>query len=592
MILKITNKRNARIIGWLVGGILVASVIGLPREIHNVVHASSVFSISFFCVLAGVFGACTLYRRIIKITVVDLFVLCCLIGYIGHLSYLNTLWNTGGICLLILYLVVRIKRLLSYHCIYYSAMIALSILSAWGYLQYFEIVESYHSLFAITGPYHNPGVLGGIMSFLLSIILGGAILMLPVLCQNNKAFCIVCFSVVVSLPVFILTYARAAWLALIMAILYVYYIKNKSVLVRKKFIYLSCFIGCMIVLVCFLYWLKPLSASGRLLVWKVSGQMIKDKPFTGFGRNGFEANYLYYQAEYMQTKASDDEKYVAGNIHHAFNEPIRIAVEHGMVGLIFYALFVLLVLRLPTRNSIAAHIAKSAILAIIVWGMFSYPNQVFIMMVILALSCAILLKQYSRIAVWSYCKVMIPVRSFRCFFLLLSLLATILLCRYYDLYRDIYVYQKSVRLEEEIKNPVRIRQFHEKLLTDVSISLFYAYILQKGQSERELMEVIHFLEKTYPTPSLFIRKGEFLQQSHCFFEAETAYTLASAMVPTKQKARYKLALLYYQIGRKAEAINIASTLLNEKVKNYSFETYEMHQELKKILLLSETDIFQ
>lgn len=592
MISIFVNKKGADIISWTIGGVLVASVIGIPNEIHSVVHTSAIFSISFVCLLVGVLSACCLYRQAVKVTVVDLFVLGCLIGYIGNLSRLNTLWNVGGICLLTLYLVVRLVRGLNYHYVYYSAMMALTILSVWGYLQYFGVTASYHSLFTITGPYHNPGVLGGIMCFLLSIIICGSIPMLSLLHKSKRAFCMVFFVIVFSLPAFIMTYARAAWLALIMAVLYMCYTKYKSVLVGKKIVCLFCLIGCMMTFVCFLYWLKPVSASGRLLIWKVSMQMIKDRPLTGFGRNGFEANYLYYQVDYIQTKASAQEKYVAGNIHHAFNEPIRIAVEHGTVGLILYTLFVLLILRLPTKNSIAAHTAKSLILAIMVWGMFSYPNQVFVMMAMLVLSCAILLKQYSRIAVRNYCRVRVLAWNIRLFFLLLLLLATILLYKHYYLYRDIYVYQKNVRLEEEVKNPAKIRQFHEKLPTDVSVSLFYAYILQKGQAEKELMEVIHFLEKTYPTPSLFIQKGEFLQRTYCFSEAEKAYILASAMVPTKQKARYKLALLYYQIGRKTEAINIAGILLNEKVKNYSFETYEMHQELKKILLLSETDIVQ
>lgn len=577
------NKRGLGIISWIIGGVLVASVIGFPNEIHNEVHTSSIFSISFVCLLVGMYGACCLYRQAVKVTVADFFVLCCLVSYIGNLFHLNTLWNVGGICLLILYLVMRLERCLSYRCIYYGAMMALAILSVWGYLQYFEVVASCHSSFTITGPYHNPGVLGGIMSFLLSIIICGAMPMLPILRKSKKAFYMLSFVIVFSLPVFIMTYARAAWLALIIAVLYVCYVEYKSVLVGRKIIYLSCFIGCMIAFICFLYWLKPLSASGRLLIWKVSMQMIKDKPLTGFGRNGFEANYLYYQADYMQTKASEEEKYVAGNIHHAFNEPIRIAVEHGLVGLILYALFVLLVLRLPTRSSIAAHTAKSVILAIIVWGMFSYPNQVFVIMTLLVLACAILLKQYSRITVRN-CKVMVFTWHLRYFFILISLLATILLSRHYYLYKDIYIYQQSVRLKEEIKNPSRIKYFHEKLPSDVSISLFYAYTLQKGQAIKESMKVINFLEKTHPTPSLLIQKGELLQQLNCFSKAERAYILASAMVPKKQRARYKLALLYYYTNRKAEGIDMAKTLLSEKVKVYSFETYEMHQELKKMLL--------
>ena len=59
--------------------------------------------------------------------------------------------------------------------------------------------------------------------------------------------------------------------------------------------------------------------------------MIKDAPLTGFGKGGFAANYLYYQAEYMKSSASAEERKLAGDTHLAFNEPLRITVEHGAV---------------------------------------------------------------------------------------------------------------------------------------------------------------------------------------------------------------------------------------------------------------------
>ena len=65
-------------------------------------------------------------------------------------------------------------------------------------------------------------------------------------------------------------------------------------------------------------------------------------------------------------------------------------------------------------------------------------------------------------------------------------------------------------------------------------------------------------------------------------DAEVAYWTAHKMVPSRQKARYKLALLYYRQGRIPEAVELANEILTEKVKIYSFETYEMHRELRRI----------
>lgn len=53
--------------------------------------------------------------------------------------------------------------------------------------------------------------------------------------------------------------------------------------------------------------------------------MIKKTFVTGLGYNSFEANYMNYQGEYFkQGKGDETEKYLAGNVVSAYNEPIRI----------------------------------------------------------------------------------------------------------------------------------------------------------------------------------------------------------------------------------------------------------------------------
>jgi len=48
------------------------------------------------------------------------------------------------------------------------------------------------------------------------------------------------------------------------------------------------------VLITGLYFYKKDSANGRLLIWRCSWEMIKDKPLTGYGHGGFKANYMNY----------------------------------------------------------------------------------------------------------------------------------------------------------------------------------------------------------------------------------------------------------------------------------------------------------
>lgn len=151
----------------------------------------------------------------------------------------------------------------------------------------------------------------------------------------------------------------------------------------------------------------------------------------------------------------------------------------------------------------------------------------------------------------------------------------------YNLYCEFHTYRNSLKIEE-IARDTKFIHFKEKMPNDIGMLTLYAHILHKRKEEDKLLKAINILENTYPTPSLFIQKGDLFQRTQNIIEAEKAYKLAAAMIPTRQKARYKLALLYHSLGRESEAVYLAKTLLSEKVKNYGFETYEMHQNLKKI----------
>lgn len=112
-----------------------------------------------------------------------------------------------------------------------------------------------------------------------------------------------------AIPILIYTESRTAWFALIMSVILPYatrqiwgkYSIRKSVGGNGSNYFSS---GLLIAF----YTLKPISADGRLLIWKVGYGMIKDKPATGFGKGGFEANYLYYQAKYLLTENATEKK--------------------------------------------------------------------------------------------------------------------------------------------------------------------------------------------------------------------------------------------------------------------------------------------
>ena len=88
-----------------------------------------------------------------------------------------------------------------------------------------------------------------------------------------------------------------------------------------------------------------MSASGRVLIWKVSAEMFKKNPISGVGFGNFANYYNLYQAEYFASgKGSEINKMTAGQVRHAYNWYLETAAEFGVFGLVVFCIFWWLIL--------------------------------------------------------------------------------------------------------------------------------------------------------------------------------------------------------------------------------------------------------
>ncbi len=84
------------------------------------------------------------------------------------------------------------------------------------------------------------------------------------------------------------------------------------------------------------------SINTRLLMWRTTFEMIKDKPIFGLGIGTFRMNYLNYQAQLLEENPKNIKYYTkAGETH---NEYLQMWAELGIIGLglfllIFYFIF-------------------------------------------------------------------------------------------------------------------------------------------------------------------------------------------------------------------------------------------------------------
>ena len=95
------------------------------------------------------------------------------------------------------------------------------------------------------------------------------------------------------------------------------------------------------------------SINTRLLIWRTTFEMIKEKPLFGSGIGTFKMNYLDYKADYLKRNPSYSK--FSSNPNETHNEYLQIFAELGIIGisiflLIFLSLYVLFVNYFKNKN--------------------------------------------------------------------------------------------------------------------------------------------------------------------------------------------------------------------------------------------------
>lgn len=566
----VVTQRN--MMSLLTGIILLSLLINPVREILDIPHQSCLFTITLLSGLIGFFSLLLFLRTDIRLTLIDLLFFLLAIGGICFYNPAGNLWGLGRFALIIIYWSIRQTRGLNLILLYIVILASVIVLSTLGYLQWLKILPSNHIYFNITGPYGNPTVYAGVLCLFMSV----PTIVLSHFRKKKLSAWLYFISIFVCLfafPVLWLTNCRSAWIAFLFSAGYAVY-HRFSLPFRSKIYVLF-----LIVLVGYLlYQYKPASVQGRVLIWKVTTQMIKERPLYGFGPTSFTAAYMQFQGDYLKSKGNVRDKQLADNNHYVYNEPLRWLVEYGIAGLLLYIIIVYVISSYKAKK-IRSLSAKSICLSGLIWGIFSYPDQTYPVMVIMVIALAEMSNCQRRQKVnisspWRiYLKIII-------FIVIIgqNLLLIKMYCNHKELFHIIR-YADNSRSEETI---AKLSQLETGMKHERIFWTYYCHTLYTAQRYTILLKKISHWENLYPSTYTYLLKGEVLQNLSKLREAEEAYWTAHYMIPSRQKPRYKLALLYKQQGRVSEAVRLAEELLTEKVKVYSFDTYEMHRELRRI----------
>jgi O-antigen ligase len=254
-----------------------------------------------------------------------------------------------------------------------------------GNLQLWGFYPSHHSLFQMTGSFFNPGPYAGYLASAFPVALGLYLFNVKMVASTRKNLCrwIAGIAVIVILTVLPVSQSRAAWLSVIVSSIIllaarypvIQWFKKLSRLKRTAIFLLICIV--IIVGLVGVYRFKTNSASGRLLIWKITSGMIADQPLTGVGIDRFKTFYMDEQAGYFERHPESAETMAAGDTNYGFNEFLQHAAENGLIGLGLMLTAIVFAFRIKNKRfEHLALIAKAGIAGIAVFALFSYPAQI------------------------------------------------------------------------------------------------------------------------------------------------------------------------------------------------------------------------
>jgi len=200
-----------------------------------------------------------------------------------------------------------------------------------------QVMIGFHELYKgnadaafIQGDMANSGAFANYLSAIIPMLLAVVITTRSI----NRVIKIMA-GIVLSAAVILLlfTQARAAWMGAAGGSAYVVF----SLSVKKIQIHrLPVFVMGVIVIplaIVSLYLLKPASAAGRITIYQVSLNIIKDHPVTGVGPNRFGAVYNNYQSDYFRAQERPlSRQLLAANILEAYNVVLQVLTEYGTIG--------------------------------------------------------------------------------------------------------------------------------------------------------------------------------------------------------------------------------------------------------------------
>ena len=463
----------------------------------------------------------------------------------------------GGLILLILFSLILIK---DNDKASFPVISCLKVVFATGVLdslyalaQFLKVLPSYNRYYTYTGSFENPAVFSMLLS--LCVPIG---VYLGYRNSASKKSKIVWWMMSFMLLVFIgFSESRTGLIAAVVSSLIVIMSESDSIRARilnKRTLCILIPIG--LVMLFILYRFKADSANGRLLIWRVCWDMIKEKPLFGWGLNGFTAHYMSYQADYLTRNLDSSFIQLADNVNNPFNEYLLVIVDYGLVGFVALLMLVLRLFRLLLRQTFKQRFLFIGMtLAVMVWSFFSYPFSMPFIWIVVAL-----------IVLASVNFASIKTLVFPIGLSLLSLIGIIISFHYFWLEREWKIIsQRSLNGETESVLPDFYR-ISPHFSNNGKFLYNYGAELHFSKHYQESLIIMEQCATYIDDYDVLMIKGDCYQNLGDTLSAIDCFDQASEMVPSKFSPLYYKMILFKNMGDTLNCIETAKRIVNKKIK--------------------------
>jgi len=237
-------------------------------------------------------------------------------------------------------------------------LIVTSIVSIYLLIQYYELDPFLYDITRLTSTLGNRNYIANYLALVFPINFA---LFLIVKKKKKKIFYET--ALIINYTGIIICHTRAIWAALFFSFLFsvflIFKFKVRNILKENKKWLILLFSLFLIITIIYsvdnplnrssisateraasAFDMQGSSLKTRFLIWQSTLNMIKNKPLFGLGVGSFPLNYLYYQADFLSQKP-DYLKYNT-KAAEAHNEYLQTWSEMGIIGLLFFLLFIYL----------------------------------------------------------------------------------------------------------------------------------------------------------------------------------------------------------------------------------------------------------